>query len=591
MVCIAKKKVNSDTLTFEEHKAYVGGLNKEVSKTSKPSIELLTKYYSEAVYTLKDCPKERDFVFGITRFIKEWCGLLWEYENDPYHSMYWEVVLFEAQNRILDSYLLYIEKNREFEDKFYEPRRKCFLKIGLIQAMQDLLDDKLDVLSISMIPGSGKSTLEKFFHSAICGWYPKEYNLFYSHSGDITRMYYDGLYDILTNSDEYTWHEIFPNCRVTSTNAKLEQININGYKPFQNVQCTSVGSKNAGKVRASKFLMCDDLVPGIEVALNKNQLDKLWGIYTVDARQRKIDGCKEIHIATRWSVHDVIGRLQRKYAGDERCRFIAIPDIDPTTGESNFLFDVNGFTVEFFNDQAKLMDDVSYRCLYKNEPVEREGLLYAEEDLRYFETDPKKMFENQEPDAIYAICDTKSKGTDYLFMPIVAQYKNDYYCIDCLCTDSSDYGVQYGRMANLLLEWNVQHCEFESNAGGDRVAVEVEKLVNERGGRTTITTKPTESNKETRIIVSADWVKKHVLFKGKELYTSKTDYGEMMKWLLSYTTAGKNAHDDVPDGFSNLYLLLTRRTRVATAEACINPFASIRDTSARNTYGRSYGYY
>ena len=88
-------------------------------------------------------------------------------------------------------------------------------------------------------------------------------------------MYYEGMLDILTNSDEYTWREIFPNSSVTATNAKTEQINIDKYKPFKNVQCTSVGAKNAGKVRASKFLLCDDLIGGIEEALNKNTLDKL----------------------------------------------------------------------------------------------------------------------------------------------------------------------------------------------------------------------------------------------------------------------------------------------------------------------------
>ena len=108
------------------------------------------------------------------------------------------------------------------------------------------------------------TTIEKFFNSAVIGWYPNDFTLFYSHSGDITRMYYDGVYDIVTNSDEYTWGDIFPDLKVTSTNAKLEQFNIGKYKPFPSLQCTSVGSKNAGKVRASKFLLVDDMIGGIE---------------------------------------------------------------------------------------------------------------------------------------------------------------------------------------------------------------------------------------------------------------------------------------------------------------------------------------
>lgn len=517
---------------------------------------------------LKDHPDEREYTFAWSKYVKDSCMyMLRKTLQTQYEDLYWETILFEARNRLLDSYLTYLEKNRDKKDRFYEPRRRCFIKIGLIQALQDMLDDKLDILSISMPPGTGKSTLEKFLHSGICGWFPDDYNLFYSHSGDITRMYYDGIADILTNADEYTWNEIFPDLRVTSTNAKLEQINIGKYRPFPSVQCTAVGAKNAGKVRASYVLLCDDLVPGIEVALNKNQLDKLWEIYSVDARQRKVTGCKEIHIATRWSVHDVIGRLQRIYEGNDRCRFIAVPDIDPETGLSNFDFDINPFTVEFYHDQELLMDEISYRCLYKNEPVEREGLLYHDDELRrYFELPMR------EPDAIVGVCDTKSKGTDYFVLPVMYRYDDDYYLADCICDDSSDFGVQYERIANLIMTHNMQQCEFESNVGGDRVAYEVESRVNALGGRCNITTKPTETNKETKIIVNSDWIKKHVIFKDKSLYGAKDDYGIFMQWLLSYSVSGKNPHDDVPDALANFALYCTRGSRVAKAEAVVNPF-------------------
>ena len=270
---------------------------------------------------------------------------------------YYDILLMECRY-LFDSYLLYLEKNREYNRKFYEPRRKCLLKTGIIQALQDLEDDKLDILSISMPPSTGKTTLEKFFQTWVIGRFVEDSNLFFSHSGEITRMYYDGIYDI-TTSDEYTYKEIFPEIKMTSTNAKSEQINFGQYEPFPNVQCTSIGSANAGKVRCNHLLMCDDLIGGIEVALNKNQLDKLWAIYTVDARQRKMDGCKELHIATRWSVHDVIGRLQTTFEDNDRARFIAVPDIDPETNKSNFDYDINGFSVEFFNNQALLMDDKS----------------------------------------------------------------------------------------------------------------------------------------------------------------------------------------------------------------------------------------
>lgn len=487
---------------------------------------------------------------------------VWELEKycfenklQPYSlvNMYYDVLLLEARNKVLDSYLQYVEKNREPAQRFYRPKRKCFMKIGLVQALQDLLDDKLDMLSISMPPGTGKSTLEKFFHSGICGWYPEEYNLFFSHSAGITRMYYDGVLAILTDNIEYTWNEIFPDLQVTNTNAKMEQINIGAYKPFMNVQTASVGSEMAGKVRASKMLFVDDMIGKIDEALNKNTLDKLWNTYTTDARQRRVTGCKELIIATRWSVHDPIGRLMLVYEGNPRYRFISIPDIDETTGKSNFDFEYNGFSIEFFRDQELLMDDISYKCLYKNQPVEREGLLYHEEDIRRFSTLP-----SQEPDAILSICDAKAKGIDYMVMPIVYQYGNDYYMVDTICNNENDYDIQYTAMTKKIIDHNIQKLQIEANMGGDRISHELSQRLDAIGHRCNVTSKYTESNKETKIIVNAEWVKKHVLFKNKQDYTPKSDYGVFMEQLLSYSVAGKNKHDDVCDAMAMFALFVTR---------------------------------
>lgn len=482
-------------------------------------------------------------------------------------NKYYAVLKLEAPY-LFHSYLIYLEKDREESERFYLPKMEQLNKHGLIQAMQDLEDDKLDILSISMPPGTQKTTLEKFFCSWIIGKHPKDYSLFFSHSDDITRMFYDGVLDITTNSEEYNWSEIFPNVPLQGTDAKRQRINFGKFKAFSSIQCTSVGSKNAGKVRANRYLYCDDLIGGIEEALNKKTLDKLWRIYGTDAKQRKLnEKVKEIHIATRWSVHDVIGRLQNLYAGNNRARFIAIPDIDPVTEKSNFDYKYNGMSVKFFHDQELTMDDISYRCLYKNQPIEREGLLYHEDDIRRYLSLPLR-----EPDAILGICDVKNKGTDFMFLPCMYQYDDDYYLVDCICDDNTDYGVQYERLSNLIVDHNMQQCEFESNSGGDRVSYEVNQRVEKKNGRCNITDKPTETNKETRIIVNSDWVKKHVLFKDKEQYAVKEDYGVMMTWLLTYSVVGKNDHDDVPDGLANFCLFVTRGRQVARAEATFNPF-------------------
>ena len=566
------------TVNGYENYIQVHGIDEQVMDAMAEAARVAILTEKDVEYGLKVSARSKElteqFIFQSTG------GTPWDLEKYSFQNKisyeildkYYGILLLEAQNKVVDSAFRYLEKKRDPKERFYMPRRKQFLKIGLTEALQGMIDDKYDILCVSLIPGAGKTTVEKMFNALVAGWFPKDFSLFYSHSGDITRMYYDGVYDIVTNSDEYTWNEIFPGLSVTSTNAKMEQFNIGKYKSFPSVQCTSVGSKNAGKVRASKFLLVDDMIGGIEEAMNPAILDKLWDKYAVDARQRKIqdtDGknCKEIHIATRWSVHDVIGRIQNMYEGNPRVKVIAVPDVDPKTGESNFDYEFSGFTKEFFEDQQLLMDDISYRCLYKQEPIEREGLLFPEDKIRRYLNLP-----HGEPKIVTGQCDTKGKGTDYFVLPVLQKYGEDYYCVDCVCDNTADYEMQYENAANVLTNNKVQECEFERNAGGDRVAMEVNKRVEKKGWICNITDTPTETNKEARIFQCSNWILQHVIFKDPSSYKPNEPYGVMMSLLKRYSVSGKKQLDDVPDVFSNFALRVTNGNNVAKVEAAVNPF-------------------
>lgn len=458
-----------------------------------------------------------------------------------YYDLYNKALLFLAQeHKDFDSYLLYVEKNRDPEDRYYQPRRNKIY--WLVQKMQRLIDDELDILSISMPPGTGKTTLGEFFISFVMGHYPNTPNLMSSHSGFMTRMFYDAVLNIIT-SNEYCWSDVFPDIVFEGNNAKEETINLGRWQPFKTLTCRPIRGSLTGVTRCEGFLYVDDLVSGIEEALSIDRLDKLYGEYTTDLKSRKKKKAKEIHIATRWSVHDVIGRLERMYEGNQRAEFIAVPDIDPQTGKSNFDYDYDvGFDEKYFHDMEMSMDDVSYRCLYKSDPIEREGILYHPTELqRYIGGLP-----DREPDSILAICDTKDTGTDYNFLGVFYQYGDRYYLED-LVFKNIDPGTLDELNSDMLVKHHVQQAQFESNKEGSRTANEVERLIKAKGGRCHITKKYTTQNKETKIIVNSSWVKEHVIFKDITEYEPKSDYGVMMSFLCSYTQLGKNKHDDAPD--------------------------------------------
>lgn len=451
-----------------------------------------------------------------------------------------------------ESYLLFMEWERKPSSKFYPPRRKQLKPI--VQSLQDLADLKIRLLTVSMPPGTGKTTLAIFFLTWMAGKYPNEPMLSGSHSNAFIKGTYEECLRMLTpytKGGEYLWSEVFPRLKVSGTNAKDCRIDIDKRQRFETLEFTSIGTGNAGLYRASTLLYCDDLVSGIEVALSKDRLDKLWEIYTTDLRQRKIGNhCRELHIATRWSLYDVLGRLEEEYHDSSDARFISFPALDEND-ESNFDYQYGvGFSTETYHQQRDIMggaSDPSWRALYMNDPIEREGQLFAPDEMRRYFTLP-----DREPDAIVAACDTKDRGDDYCVMPIGYLYGEDCY-VDSVVCDNGKPEVVEARLSELLLHTHCNLARFESNSAGGRVAQNVQNLVSTKGGITHITTKYTTANKETKIIVDSTYIKEHFLFKDDSVI-SRTDYDyrRMMQQLFAYTMAGKNKHDDTPDALSQL---------------------------------------
>lgn len=482
--------------------------------------------------------------------------------------------LYELNRRILcycapdcfDDFIQYMEIDRPFEKKFYLPRRKQLKPLA--DAMEQLERRELEMLGISLPPGTGKSTLAEFFLVWTGSRHPELPILTGSHSNSFLRGMYGELLRFLTPYGEYKWHDIFPYLKVINTNAQDMMIDLGetskDSKRFMTFEFSSIGSGNAGKVRAANLLYCDDLVSSLEEALSKERMDKLYQTYATDLRQRKIGSCVELHIATRWSVHDVMGRLDQMYTDNPRAKFIVVPALDEND-ESNFDYPIPaGFTTKFYHEQRDAMDDASWRALFMNEPIEREGQLYPEDALRrYFELPDK------DPDAIIAVCDTKDKGDDYCVLPIAYQYGQDYY-IDGIVCDNSAPTIVETRLVMALLKHNVQMAQFESNSAGGKIAEKVQNELKSKGGITKITTKWTTANKLTKIIANSPWVQEHCLFKDNSVIKNDKEYLLFLRLLTGFTMAGKNKHDDVPDAMAQLALYAQNFT--GKAEALRSPF-------------------
>lgn len=467
-------------------------------------------------------------------------------DADHMHDLYYRTHLFDAPH-FFDSFCLYIEKDRAPEKQFYMPRRKQLQRC--VDAIQGLENGAYHTVGISLAPGVGKTTLAEFGLAWTCGRNPFLANLIGSHNAAFLTGMYGEMLRIFDPQGEYRWTDVFPGLSVISTNAKDLMIGIGHTKSddmrFKTLQWGSLGSQLAGRVRAANWMYLDDAVDGIETALNRDRLDKLWQTVYTDFFQRAIGNrVKKLLIGTRWSLFDPLGRMEEYYADDPGSLFIKEPVLDENE-ESRFDYPYGlGYNTKQLLEQREIMDEASWLAIYQQTPIEREGQLYHPSELRRYFALPEK-----DPDAIVAFCDTKEQGSDYCVCPVFYQYGSDFYMDDIVC-DNGKVEIVQERIAKMLVDRKVKMCRIESNRGGTIFAQNIEKRVRELGGHTSIQTKWTQTNKNTRIQINSSLVKEHILFKDEENCSKNREYRDAMTQLCSYSMMGKNKHDDVPDALA-----------------------------------------
>lgn len=462
-------------------------------------------------------------------------------------------VLCLAAPHDFESYMLAVEWHRNPNEMFYPHRRKYLNKIGVIQSFQEIADGKLKLLTVSMPKRSGKSQTGINFVCWLSGRFPNQSTLMEGTGDDLVNSFYNGCLEYLDPDGDYSFHEIFPGIRLAQTNAALKFINLDKKSRFPTIMCRSIDARQVGLSEATNLLYLDDCVEGREEARNRQRLDDKWEVISGDVLGRAVEGTPIVACGTRYSLYDPIGRLQEEAVKQGwTWKSIEVPALDTVTDESNYEYynpklKRRVFTTDYFREQRSMLSAEQFESEFQQHPFEAKGLLFPESQLnRYF-----KLPVDVDPDAIVAVCDTAEGGGDSVMMPIAYIYGDDVFIEDCVFDNSTPEHTK-PECAMMLVKHKVSTATFESNNAGSYYARDVEELINKAGGKCSIRTKRTISNKNTRIEMASDNILKHFYFKDKSLYTPNSQYGQMMREFVGYTRTGKVPHDDAPDGLSLL---------------------------------------
>lgn len=495
----------------------------------------------------------------------------YEKDTNDYFNLYRTALCREASVDF-DSYLQYIELEKPYDKKFYKPRRGYLHPV--VEAYQEIADRKLQLLTVSLVKRAGKSQMGINFVNFLSGRRPDKAALMEGAGDALVKSFYKGCLEYLDPKSPYLFYDVFPDATLISTDADIKTIDLGMKSRFPTIMCRSIDATQVGLSEATNVLYLDDCVNGREEASNKQRLADKWNVIRGDVMGRAIEGTPIIACGTRYATDDVIGKLQ-EYAQSVgwKWKAIEIPALDPITDESNYEFEKEGekiFTTGYFREQRDLVSDEQWDSEFQQQPMDVKGILLNAKSLNYYYDLPVADDGKPNPDAIIAVCDTAERGSDSVSMPVAYLYGTEAYIDDVVFNNGAPEYTK-PECVNCIMRNKVSNALFESNNAGEYYARDVEEMLKANGYLASIETKRTISNKQTRIEMASDNIKKHFHFKHPSRYERGGEYFNFMKEVTSYLHNGKVPHDDAPDSLS----LLENRIRLITtpgAEVIDRPF-------------------
>jgi hypothetical protein len=247
-----------------------------------------------------------------------------------------------------------------YDREFFHERE--FLKEVAI-AFQNINENKIKSLAVSMPPRAGKSYITSIFCAWTLGKHPTESVMRNTCTAQLFNKFSYDVRDIVKSE---RFQLVFPDVKLSDDKANLQGWNTNKSK-----QVGYFGAGVGGTIigfGASKIAITDDLYRGIDDAINDNMNARIqqWKQATHDSRFES--GCSRIDIGTRWTRNDVIGTQMDSGVYEKEVIIKALDDNDKSFCEAVMTTD------EYLDKRNKTAKEI-WLAEYQQQPIDLVGML------------------------------------------------------------------------------------------------------------------------------------------------------------------------------------------------------------------------
>lgn len=431
-------------------------------------------------------------------------------------------------------------------------------------------------LIVSVSPQSGKSEgSSRMLPAFLLGLNPDLKIVIGSYNADVAQNFNRDVQKIIQSQ---AYRATFPNTTVNTGRQRIDNV----YRCNADIteivgrdgSLSAVGRSGSLTSKTVDISILDDVYKDFQEANSPTVRNVAWNWYTTVVRTRLHNDSQELIVFTRWHEDDIIGRLEK---GGEKIVYVkswkdieeaeqdawilinfpaiktsAPTELDPRE-EGEALWPAKHSLREL--EAIRQLDPVNFECLYQGDPGSAEGRLYGEFKT-YTEKSDYGTFIRRG-----AVIDPAGRGTDFhcsvaydiyrssttMFNEVSHKWEPVLFALvtDVVFTDEGTEVTEPMTVRQLAIN-NTQVAHVESNNGGDSFADNIAKRT-----KTKIEKHFTSSNKEAKIITNAAGVQRSIIFPlgWEKLWPGA--YGQLSRFLRYFKG---NAHDDMPDVLSEIYL-------------------------------------